>query len=158
MDKNIATIEKFYTAFQQKDYATMNSCYTEEIPFSDPVFGLLYGIETKAMWQMLCTNAKNFSLHFSNITTDDNEYYTCDWIASYNFSKTNRKVYNKCKAYMRMKDGVIIEHSDAFNYYRWCRQAFGLKGIILGWTRFMHKKITSNARKQLFNFIKQHGL
>ena len=67
MDNNIATIQKFYTAFQQKDYATMNSCYADDIPFSDPVYGLLKGHETKAMWQMLCTRAKDFSLQFQNI-------------------------------------------------------------------------------------------
>jgi ketosteroid isomerase-like protein len=47
MDNNILTIQKFYTAFQQKDFATMNSCYADDIAFSDPVFGLLRGNETK---------------------------------------------------------------------------------------------------------------
>ncbi|MBX2932584.1 MAG: nuclear transport factor 2 family protein [Chitinophagaceae bacterium] len=158
MDNNILTIQKFYTAFQQKDYATMNSCYTDDIPFHDPVFGILYGKETKAMWQMLCTNAKDFSLKFDNIQTDDNEYYTCEWVASYKFSKTNRRIVNQCKAFMRMKDGVILEHSDAFNYYRWCRQAFGLIGLLFGWSGFMHKKISTGAKKQLFKYMKQQGL
>ncbi len=157
-DINIQTIEKFYTAFQQKDFATMNSCYTDEIPFNDPVFGLLYGNETKAMWQMLCTNAKDFSLQFSHIQTDDNEYYTCQWVASYIFSKTQRRVVNQCKAYMRLKDGVIIEHSDAFNYYKWCRQAYGLLGLVFGWSGYMHKKISFGARKQLRKYMEKHGL
>lgn len=157
MDNNILTIQKFYTAFQQKDYVTMNSCYVNDIPFSDPVFGLLTGTETKAMWQMLCTRAKDFSLQFGNIKTDDGEYYTCEWTASYLFSKTNRRVINKCKAYMRLKDGLITEHSDAFNYYRWCRQALGLPGLIFGWTAFMHKKVSANAQKELQKFIEKNG-
>lgn len=158
MDKNIETIQKFYTAFQQKDYETMNSCYANDIAFSDPIFGLLHGNQVKAMWQMLCTNAKEFKLQFNNIKTDDDEYYTCSWIAMYRFSATNRRVVNKCTAYMRLKDGVIIEHSDGFNYYKWCRQAFGIKGILLGWSGFMHKKVSNKARKQLFKYIEQHGL
>ena len=44
MYNNMLTIQKFYTAFQQKDFATMNSCYADNIPFNDPVFGLLVGI------------------------------------------------------------------------------------------------------------------
>ncbi len=158
MDNNILTIQKFYTAFQQRDYATMNSCYSNDIPFSDPVFGLLNAKETKAMWQMLCTRTKDFSLQFGNIKTDDGEYYTCEWTASYLFSKTNRRVINQCKAYMRLKDGVITEHSDAFNYYRWCRQALGLPGLIFGWTSYMHKKVSANANKELQKFIEKNGL
>ena len=158
MDINILTIQKFYTAFQQKDYSTMNSCYADDIPFNDPVFGLLRGKETKAMCQMLCTRAKDFSLQFENITTDDNEYYTCEWTAAYIFSKTNRRVVNKCKAYMRMQDGVIMEHSDGFNFYRWCRQALGLVGLILGWSGFMHKKVSNNAKRELMKFMEKNNL
>lgn len=158
MDKNIATIEKFYSAFQQLDFDGMNSCYADDIPFSDPVFGLLRGNETKAMWQMLCTKANNFSLHFNDIKTDDGEYYTCNWTATYQFSKTNRTVVNYCKAYMRMQDGVIIEHSDGFNFYKWCRQALGLPGLIFGWTSFMQKKVSKNAQNQLFKFMEENNL
>lgn len=158
MNKNNLTIQKFYTAFQQKDYLTMNSCYSNDIAFSDPVFGLLHGNEVKAMWQMLCSNAKEFKLVFDDIKTDDEEYYTCNWIAMYRFTKTNRRVVNKCKAYMRLKDGVIIEHSDGFNYYKWCRQAFGIKGIVFGWTGYMHKKVSARARMQLFKYIEQNKL
>ena len=158
MDNNMLTIQKFYNAFQQKDFAAMNSCYEDDIPFNDPVFGLLVGNETKAMWQMLCTSAKDFSLQFSNIETDDGEYYTCDWTASYLFSATNRRVINKCKAYMRMNDGVILEHSDAFNYYRWCRQALGLRGLIFGWTGFMHNKVNKKAKQRLIHFMNQNNI
>lgn len=158
MDNNTLTIQKFYTAFQQKDYATMNSCYVDDIPFSDPVFGLLTGNETKAMWQMLCARAKDFSLTFDTIVSDDGEYYTCNWTANYLFSKTNRRVVNKCKAYMRMKNGVIIEHSDGFNYYRWCRQALGLVGLVLGWSSFMHKRVSKNAKNELLKFMEKNNL
>lgn len=158
MDKNIETITKFYIAFQQLDFKTMNSCYANDIPFSDPVFGLLQGNETKAMWQMLCKNAKNFSLTFDNIITDDGEYYNCNWVASYVFSKTNKPVINKCKAYMRLKNGVILEHSDAFNFYKWSKQAFGITGWWLGWTSYFQKKVSLNARKNLYEFIEKNNL
>ncbi len=66
------------------------------------------------MWEMLCKNAKDFSLTFSDIELLDEEYATCNWVATYTFSKTGKKVVNKIKAFMRIKDGKIIEHSDAF--------------------------------------------
>src|SRR5574338_18686 len=130
-------IEKFYTAFQRLDYAAMNNCYSDDIVFSDPVFGLLQGAEVKAMWEMLCKNAKSFSLIYSDIQSVDEEYYTCHWTATYTFSKTGRKVVNHIKAFMRINDGKIIEHSDAFRLSSWIAQAFGWKGVWFGWTNFM---------------------
>src|SRR4051812_5043621 len=105
MDNNSQIIENFYSAFQKLDYKTMNSCYSEDIVFSDPVFLLLKGNEVRAMWQMLCQKATDFSLTFSNITAVDEEYYTCNWIATYTFSKTGNKVVNNIKAFMRLQNG-----------------------------------------------------
>ena len=155
MNNNKQLVQKFYTAFQQKDYRTMNSCYSDDIVFSDPAFGLLRGVEAKYMWEMLCRNAKEFSLTFSNIQLLDEEYATCNWVATYTFSRTGRKVINSIKAFMKLKDGKIIEHSDAFKLSKWAAQALGWKGVLLGWTGFMKRKIQKNARKNLIAFIEK---
>ena len=157
MEANKQVIEKFYTAFQKLDYQTMNSCYSDDIVFSDPAFGLLRGVEAKYMWEMLCRNAKEFSLTFSNIQLLDEEYATCNWVATYTFSRTGRKVINSIKAFMKLKDGKIIEHSDAFKLSKWAAQALGWKGVLLGWTGFMKRKIQKNARKNLIAFIEKKG-
>lgn len=142
-------------AFQKLDYQGMNSCYSNDIVFNDPAFGLLRGDEAKSMWEMLCKNAKDFSLTFSNIQLLDEEYATCNWVATYTFSKTGRKVVNNIKAFMRLKDGKIIEHSDGFKLSKWAAQALGFKGALLGWTGFMKRKIQQNARKNLIAFIEK---
>ena len=152
---NTDIINKFYMAFQKLDYQGMNSCYSNDIVFNDPAFGLLRGDEAKAMWEMLCKNAKDFSLTFSNIQLLDEEYTTCNWVATYTFSKTGRKVVNNIKAFMRLKDGKIIEHSDGFKLSKWAAQALGFKGALLGWTGFMKRKIQQNARKNLITFIEK---
>jgi ketosteroid isomerase-like protein len=153
MNENEKLIERFYTAFQRRDYKGMNACYSDDIIFHDPVFLLLRGEEVKAMWEMLCRNAKDFSLVFSDIRAVDEEYYTCNWTASYTFSKTGRKVVNKIKAFMRIKDGKIIEHSDAFRLSTWLKQALGPKGYWLGWTGFMKRAVQKKARKSLLVFM-----
>jgi len=150
---NEAFIEKFYGSFQNLEYNGMNSGYSDDIVFSDPVFGFLRGDEVRSMWEMLCKNAKDFSLHFSNIQQEDEEYSTCNWTASYTFSKTGRRVVNHIKAFMRFRDGKIIEHSDAFKVSKWAAQALGWKGALLGWTGFMKRKIQKNARANLVRFI-----
>jgi len=146
-------VTRFYTAFQQLDYKTMQSCYSSNAVFSDPVFGLLEGEEVGAMWQMLCSNAKNFSLQFFNLQTLDEEYATCEWVANYTFSASGRPVVNKVKAHMRIQNGLIIEHTDAFNLWRWSRQALGLPGILLGWSQFMQGRIHRKAKQQLTRFM-----
>ena len=153
MSGNKQIIEKFYSAFQQLDYKVMQSCYSDDVVFSDPVFLLLKGNEVKAMWEMLCKNARDFSLSFSDIELIDHEYATCSWTASYTFSRTGRKVVNHIKAFMRLKDGKIIEHSDGFRLSAWAAQALGWKGVLFGWTGFMRRGIQKNARRNLAYFI-----
>lgn len=155
MQTNADIISKFYTSFQQLDYTTMNSCYSDDIVFSDPAFGLLKGEEVKFMWEMLCINAKDFSLTFSNIQLLDEEYATCNWVASYTFSKTGKKVVNRIKAFMKLKDGKIVEHSDAFRLSTWAAQALGWKGQLFGWMGWMKRRIQHNARKSLIQFIEK---
>ena len=150
---NEETIDLFYSAFQKLDYETMQSCYSDDAVFSDPVFGLLDVNETKAMWEMLCKRAKDFSLVYGNIKALDEEYTTTDWNASYLFTKTNRRVVNKITAYMRFKDGLIIEHSDGFAFYKWARQALGLPGLVFGWTAWMHRKVQRQAKEGLAKFM-----
>ncbi len=153
MLNNKELVNKFYTAFQQKDYTTMNSCYSGDIVFFDPAFELLKGDEVRSMWQMLCTNAKDFSLTFKNIIELDEEYCTCDWVATYTFSQTGRKVVNRVRANMRMLDGKIVEHSDAFSLHKWSTQALGVAGQLFGWNSFFQRKIKNKARKNLLHFM-----
>jgi ketosteroid isomerase-like protein len=153
MQTNEELISRFYSAFQKLDHQTMNDCYSEDIVFNDPVFGILRGEEAKCMWEMLCKNARDFSLTYSNIKLLDEEYATCNWVATYTFSKTGNKVVNSIKAFMKLKDGKIIEHSDAFKISKWASQALGLKGVLFGWMGWMKRKVQKSARKNLINYI-----
>ena len=122
MNNNEELVQTFYDAFARLGYSTMQHCYASDPIFNDPVFGVLQGEEPCAMWEMLCTTAKNFSLSFEKIETDG-EYATCNWTAIYTFSKTGRRVINKVKAHMRIENGKITEHTDEFDIYKWSRQA-----------------------------------
>ena len=135
MNTNKELINKFYSAFQKLDYKGMNNCYSDDIVFFDPVFGLLKGDEVRFMWEMLCKSAKDFSLTYGNIVELDEEYCTCDWVATYTFSKTGRKVVNKVKANMRFADGKIantVMDSVCINgaNRRWELRGFCLAGIL----------------------------
>jgi ketosteroid isomerase-like protein len=157
MQDNKQIIEQFYKAFQQKDAAGMNICYSDDIIFSNPVFMLLKEDEVKYMWEMFCKNTKNFSLTFEDIVLLDEEYATCKWQANYIFNETGKKITHNAKAYMRIKNGKIIEHSDAFRLSKWIGQTLGLKGILFGWTGFLKKSVQNNARKSLLKYMEDRG-
>ena len=151
-------ISRFYTAFGKRDWQSMNACYSDDITFSDPAFGFLRGDEVKAMWEMLCQNAQDLQVEFGNVKAVDEEYYNCDWTARYSFSATGNKVVNQVRAYMRIREGKIIEHSDAFKLSKWAGQALGWKGKLLGWSGFFKRGVQKKARARLVRFIeKKHG-
>jgi ketosteroid isomerase-like protein len=158
MQTNEQLIRRFYTAFQQLDYAAMRDCYSSQPVFSDPAFGLLQGDEVGAMWEMLCKRAKNFSLTFSNIELLDEEYATCNWTAVYIFSATGRRVVNNIKAHLRIQDGRITEHTDKFDMWKWSRQALGLPGWLLGWNSIIANKVHKKARKNLDDFMNKKAV
>jgi ketosteroid isomerase-like protein len=145
MTPNKKTLIKFYTAFNNGDASTMCECYHPKIKFRDPIFDLLKENDVCQMWKMLIEKGKgNTKIKFSDVNAD--QYIgSARWVATYNFSKTNRKVVNKIHAQFQFKDGLIIKHTDDFDIWTWSKQAFGIKGYLFGWTGYFQNKIHQQA-------------
>src|SRR5436190_12006982 len=124
MHQNETLINRFYSAFQQRDYTTMASCYHPEVAFSDSVFQRLSSDEVKAMWKMLLTSAKDLEIVYSNIKAND-QSGSAHWEADYTFTSTGRKVHNVIDANFEFKDGKIYRHNDHFNFWKWSKMALG---------------------------------
>jgi len=150
---NADVLETFYTAFQNRDAATMAAQYHEDIHFSDPVFPDLNGPEAGAMWAMLCERGKDLELTFDGIEADDTTG-KARWEARYTFSATGNKVHNIIEASFRFEDGLIIDHEDRFDLYRWARQALGFKGVLLGWAPPVQNAVRGQAAKGLAHYMK----
>lgn len=145
---NANLLVRFYEAFQRLDADAMVRCYADDIVFSDPAFGELRGDAARDMWRMLTRRAQDFSLTFSNVEANDRTG-RASWIATYVFSQTGRTVVNRIDARFVFRDGLIAEHRDAFDMWRWARQALGLKGLLLGWTPLVRRAVRVRARKAL---------
>ena len=152
---NKELIEKFYTAFQQKDYAGMIACYHSDVHFSDPVFTDLHGSQAKAMWHMLCERGKDLQVVFSDVEADERNG-RAHWEATYTFS-TGRKVHNIIDAALEFQDGLIIRHQDSFDLWRWTRMALGPTGLFLGWTPLIQNRIRQTALAGLEKFMAKNG-
>jgi ketosteroid isomerase-like protein len=154
MEANKHLIQKFYTAFQEKDVATMQACYADDAVFSDPVFQNLNATQVRAMWEMLIKKGKDMRIKFNNISATEH-IGKAEWNAHYTFSTTGNRVVNRIKATFILKDGKIIQHNDHFNFHTWARQALGITGLLLGWTPILKSKIRRQAMKNLSDYQKQ---
>ena len=150
-----ALITRFYQAFQQLDAQGMAACYTDDVVFSDPVFGQLRGKDAADMWRMLTSRAKDFSLTFDQVQADG-QRGSAHWVATYVFSQTGATVVNDIQARFVFRDGKICEHHDHFDLWRWSRQALGTKGLLLGWTPLVKNAIRAQAKKGLKAFQGGH--
>lgn len=155
MHPNVQLIHRFYTAFQQKDYITMQSCYANDAVFSDPAFVNLNAAEVKVMWEMLIKKGKDLQVEFENITADDQQG-SADWKATYTFSQTGKKVINQIHASFRFREGKIVAHQDHFSFYKWSRQALGAIGWLMGWSTWLQQKVQAGARKNLRIFMESN--
>lgn len=137
-------LERFYTAFAQRDWAAMGACYHDDARFSDPVFPDLDAAGVRAMWKMLLTGGTDLRLEFMVLEAASTNG-TVHWDAYYTFSKTGRAVHNSINATFILKDGLILVHRDHFNFWRWSRQALGTSGLLLGWSPLVRNKVRATA-------------
>ncbi len=153
-----ATIERFYTAFQQLDAQTMTACYAEDATFEDEAFTLAGRREIGGMWGMLVeATRKNgmdaWKLDFSQVTER-----TAHWVAHYRFSATGRLVTNRIDAeFTFTPQGLIATHRDRFDFWAWSRQALGTPGLLLGWTPFLRGKVRAQAAANLKKYLLAKG-
>lgn len=152
---NTELVTKFYTAFANADAEAMASCYSDNIQFEDPAFGILKNEDAKNMWRMLVGRSKGqIKISFSNIQTNE-KTGSANWRAEYVFGDTGRKVINVIAAEFEFENGKIVKHTDHFDMWKWSRQALGLKGFLLGWTPFMQRKIQQRTGNLLRSFVKK---
>lgn len=139
--------ERLYSAFQKLDGEAMAACYHPQAYFKDEAFEL-EGAQIGKMWQMLCANAREFSMTFQ-VTPVDDQRVRVHWEPKYHFSKTGRSVHNIIDAEIEIRDGLIYRHRDVFNFWRWSRQALGLPGYLLGWSGWLQTQVSTQAMAQL---------
>lgn len=146
MHAHASTITRFYQAFAARDAAAMQRCYHPEVHFRDEVFDL-HGQEAGAMWEMLVTRGKDLTLSFGGIAADDASG-RASWEARYTF-RTGRKVVNRISATFTFRDGLILTHTDAFDFRAWAKQALGPIGYVLGGSAWLRRKVRGSAMASL---------
>lgn len=156
MSDGAALLTRFYRGFTARDAEAMAACYAPDIQFSDPVFPDLREARAGAMWRMLCSRATDLRIEFTEPRVEGDRG-AVHWEAYYTYSATGRSVHNIIEARFRLRDGLIVEHRDSFDLYRWARQALGLKGMLLGWAPPVQGAIRRQAATALDRYLAKHG-
>lgn len=115
---NGEVIERFYAAFARGDSETMATCYHPEAHFSDPVFPDLNGPEVMKMWRALLGRSTDLAIKLGDHAADG-DTGRAHWTGRYTFSTTGRPVVNEIDAEFTFRDGLIVEHKDTFDFWKW---------------------------------------
>ena len=145
-------IERFYSAFAARNAAAMAACYADGARFSDPVFTQLDARQVRAMWAMLLERGKDLSITY-RVERADAHTAVCIWHAHYTFSTTGRKVHHIVRSEFELKDDLIALQKDDFDFWRWSRQALGIKGLLLGWSPVVRNKVRATAAASLARYM-----
>lgn len=145
---NEGVIERFYGGFAAGNGDQMASCYHSEVHFYDAVFQDLNGPEVMKMWRTLLKRSEDLAITLGDHAADG-DTGTAHWTADYTFATTGRKVKNEIDAKFRFQDGLIIDHVDTFDFWRWSRMALGTPGLLLGWSPLLKSKVRKQSQELL---------
>ncbi|MBN8870700.1 MAG: nuclear transport factor 2 family protein [Solirubrobacterales bacterium] len=145
MNQNDEVIVRFYEAFAAGDADKMAHCYGEQIHFHDPVFQDLEGPEVMKMWRLLLGRSDDLEITLGGHSADGDSG-SAHWSAVYTFSQTGRVVHNEIDAAFRFEDGLIVDHRDSFDFWKWTRMALGAPGLLLGWSPIVQGKVRKQSK------------
>jgi hypothetical protein len=118
------------------------------------VFSLRGRDQIGGMWTMLTETTRAKGSEVWRLVASDIGVDSAHWEAHYRFSATGRLVHNRIDARFEFDTtGLISRHVDRFNFWRWSRQALGLKGWLLGWTPLVRDKVRAQAAKNLALYL-----
>ena len=162
MPSPLQTIETLYTAFRMLDAARMEACYAHGARFDDPAFALQGRERIGSLWRMLCEGIAAQGRADWRIDVEDLVVYGegaaavghAHWEPRYRFGPTGRRVHNLIDATFSFDaDGLILTHRDDFDFWRWSRQAIGLRGALFGWAPWFKRQARQAAERRLDRWL-----
>ena len=136
----------FYDALARRDAATLGSLYAPEAVFQDPLFHLR-GTQIAAMWAGLLGRARDFSISYT-IAQAGNGRGSVEWTARYLFGGKH-PVVNVILSELEFREGLIVRHTDAFDFPRWAAQALRAPGRWLGRFDWFRRSVARKAARGL---------
>ena len=141
----------FYAAFAALDGEAMAACYAPDVVFEDPALGRLTGRDPGDMWRMLCGSGASPTVTFDVVESTPTAALV-RWTPDYAFGPRRRPVHDEVTSRLTLRDGLIVDHHDMFDFRHWSVQALGLPGRLLGWSPMLRSRVRTAARARLAAF------
>ena len=145
----------YFEGFKTKNPEQMNALYKADVEaiFNDPVFRNLSTQEVQAMWSMLLRGSKDLEVTYTVVETTETSAVV-DWVATYTYSVTGKKVVNHVRSHMTLENGLITKQIDNFDLSKWTSQALPpVVAQVFAWLPDL--TIRKLARKTLKNYIEK---
>ena len=142
-------VDRFFEALRRADMSVIDHCYHAQISYSDPLFEDLRGARVALRWRMLLAQAGSFSLEHSLVFADERKAQV-QWTADYRLN--GRPVRISMLSTLAIWDDLIVRQVDEYDLWKYCRQAQGLAGVLLGGMQPFQKIIKRRARNELERF------
>jgi limonene-1,2-epoxide hydrolase len=153
-DKTLA--ERGKTLSAEENFDGIKKTLSPDIRFTDPAFPGLKGQEALAMWDFI-SNGDISSLEFKiHDVVGDTVYGS--WEAHYTLN--GRKIHNKIRSKLTVKDGKIVAHRDVFDFDAWAKQAlppFVYMPLHLFGSKVQNGAVRLGTRLVLKSFMKKNG-
>jgi ketosteroid isomerase-like protein len=126
--ENAEIITAFYTALSRADTPAMLALYAPNAQFEDPMFGLLEGRQSRAMWRMLTRSGQNVAVTLSNVQANDTDG-SVHVDSEFVFPQTGRTVNNHVDASFKFEAGRIVYHKEDYDLHAWIQMALGVPTV-----------------------------
>ncbi|TXH21128.1 MAG: hypothetical protein E6Q95_04460 [Chitinophagaceae bacterium] len=147
-----SVINHFFDALKQNNEQDLLHYLDTNYVYNDPLYGLLYHNDARKRWKLWIQKNKIENIEIIEITEYDHEYAMVHWKSVFYYQPTNKKVTLFIKFYFKIENNLITEKSDAYKLSVFIKEAYGLKGLLFGWIKFMQHRVRKVAIKDLNSF------
>lgn len=151
MSKKIEIVKEFYEALNKRDYKIVNGLYHSEAKYRDEIFDF-NGIEIHALWYNATLPEMDISVKLESIREEGDKVIT-EWEMRYTLDIIKRRINLKEKGVFEFKDEKIYRHTDTYDFWAWCTQAFGAIGRVMGWSNWLRNRVRNQARKSVLTHL-----
>jgi ketosteroid isomerase-like protein len=142
--------QQLFEHLAQRDGAAMARLYAPDARFGDPVFGELLGADIGRRLRLLTGQIDpSFSLEVVGVALLDADTAHAKWRSWGKIAPDSQSTRNEIVSTLLVRDGLITQHYDSFEFSQWAPQALGLTGRLFARSAWLQRRTQRRSRAAL---------